>query len=319
MKILVTGAAGFLGSNLVDCLLGMGHEVIGVDNLCTGSISNLRQALASPKFQFVQQDVVSPLEFNCDGIFNLACPASPIQYQIDPVKTITTNVLGALNVLNLARKNNCRVLPASTSEGYGDPLVHPQSEEYWGNVNPIGPRACYDEGKRAAETLFTDYFNQYQVDIRIVRIFNTYGPRMAKDDGRVVSNFVVSSLQNSPLTIYGNGNQTRSFCYVSDLIDGLISVFFGPDYHKPVNLGSPYELTMIDLAMKVIAITNSKSTLELLPLPVDDPSRRKPDISKAREIFSWSPSISPEDGLKETAEYFARILKLEKSVESSSS
>jgi UDP-glucuronate decarboxylase len=224
---------------------------------------------------------------------------------------MTTNVLGALNVLELAKENGCRVLQASTSEVYGDPLVHPQPEEYWGNVNPIGPRSCYDEGKRAAETLFMDYFHQHNVNIRIVRIFNTYGPRMAKDDGRVVSNFIVSALQNLPLTIYGSGHQTRSFCYVSDLIEGLLSVFFGSDYHTPVNLGSPWELTMKDLASKIISITDSQSAIKMLPLPVDDPSRRKPDISKANTLFSWNPSTVPESGLLETVNYFRNVLELD--------
>lgn len=310
MRILVTGAAGFLGSHLCEELIAHGHEVIGVDNFYTGSRENLVNLLGNPRFELIRHDVTFPLYLEIQGIFNLACPASPIHYQKNPVQTMKTSVHGSINLLGLAKRTGARILQASTSEVYGDPEMHPQSESYWGNVNPIGPRSCYDEGKRAAETLFNDYHRQYGVDTRIVRIFNTYGPRMDVQDGRVVSNFIVSALSGSPITIFGNGEQTRSFCYVDDLIDGMIKFFFQEEFVGPMNLGSTFEFNMLDLARRVIRLTGSTSSIEFKPLPIDDPKQRQPDLSIASKIIGWKPHTEPEVGLQKTIEYFK--IKLEK-------
>lgn len=306
MRILVTGAAGFLGSHLSDALLKDGHEVLGVDNLYTGSKSNIQHLLNNHNFEFMRHDVTIPLFVEVDGIFNMACPASPVHYQRFPVQTIKTSVIGAVNLLGLAKRTGARILQASTSEVYGDPLVSPQTEGYWGNVNPIGIRSCYDEGKRAAESLFFDYHRQFGVDIAVARIFNTYGPRMALDDGRVVSNFIVQALKNEPITIYGDGQQTRSFCYVSDLILGLKSLFYlsGSDSTGPMNIGNPNEFTMLELAELIISLTDSKSKLTFKELPGDDPKQRKPDIEKARSALNWNPSIELEQGLILTIQEF---------------
>ena len=310
MKILVTGGAGFLGSHLVDRLISENHEVIAVDNFYTGSKLNVQHLRGNPNFELVRQDVTSPLNFEVDGIMNLACPASPVHYQKDPVQTIKTSVHGAINVLDLAHRLNCKVLQASTSEVYGDPSVSPQEESYWGNVNPIGIRACYDEGKRAAETLFFDFHRQFDVQIKVARIFNTYGPRMNFDDGRVVSNFIVQALRNEPITIYGDGSQTRSFCYVSDLIDGLVRLMFsGESITGPINIGNPIEFSMLQLAEMVIALTNSKSKLSFSELPSDDPRQRKPNIEKAKSQLKWIPSIELEEGLKKTIADFSTRMK----------
>ena len=300
MKILVTGGAGFLGSHLCDSLLNLGHEVISVDNYYTGSKKNIEHLRDNPRFEAIRHDVTIPIYLEVDGIFNLACPASPIHYQNDPVQTLKTSVHGAINLLGLAKRTNSRILQASTSEVYGDPEIHPQVESYWGRVNPIGIRACYDEGKRAAETLFFDYHRQHQVDIRVARIFNTYGPRMSLDDGRVVTNFIVQALRNEPLTVYGDGTQTRSFCFVSDLIDGLVSLFFTTDIFEPINLGNPVPITMLDLAAEIIEITNSSSEIVFKPLPQDDPKDRQPDISKAKEKLRWDPIIERKEGISTT-------------------
>lgn len=305
MKILVTGAAGFLGSHLCESLLFMGHQVIGLDNFYTGSSENIRNLKKIETFQFLEQDVTEDIDIPVDGIFNLACPASPIHYQRNPVATIRTSFLGALNMLENARRYDAKVLQASTSEVYGDPNLTPQPEEYWGNVNPIGIRSCYDEGKRAAETLFFDYHREYSTKIKIARIFNTYGPRMAVDDGRVVSNFIVQALRNEPITVYGDGQQTRSFCFVTDLVQGLISLFNSNDkIAGPINLGNPNEFTMLELAEKVIETTNSKSKIEHLALPKDDPKQRRPDIKKANQMLDWRPTIELREGLELTTEYF---------------
>ena len=308
MRILVTGGAGFLGSHLCDQLLAMGHEVVSVDNFYTGSPKNLAHLRDNPNFESIRHDVTIPLYLEVDGIFNLACPASPVHYQNDPVQTLKTNVHGAINILGLAKRTKARVLQASTSEVYGDPEVHPQVEEYWGRVNPIGIRACYDEGKRAAETLFFDYHRQYQVDIRVARIFNTFGPRMALNDGRVVTNFIAQALRGEAITIYGEGKQTRSFCYVSDLIDGLTSLFFAESIYQPINIGNPKPITMLELASEVVRLTNSKSEILFLPLPSDDPRDREPDIAKAKEFLNWEPKISRVEGLKRTIEDVQRQL-----------
>ena len=303
MRILVTGAAGFLGSHLVDRLLRDGHEVLGVDNLYTGSKANIEHLSGNSKFEFLRHDVTFPLYVEVDAIYNLASPASPVHYQRDPVQTIKTNVLGAVNMLGLAKRLGVPIFQASTSEVYGDPDVHPQPETYWGRVNPIGPRACYDEGKRAAEALFFDYHRQHQVQIRVARIFNTYGPRMAVDDGRVVSNFIVQALRGDNITIYGDGSQTRSFCYVDDLIDGFTRLM-NSRTTGPINLGNPNEFSMKELAELVIRISDSKSKIEFLDLPVDDPKQRQPDISLAKEILDWQPRLELEQGLLMTVEYF---------------
>ena len=308
MKILVTGGAGFLGSHLSEQLLRLGHEVICVDNFYTGSKENVEHLLDNPNFEIIRHDVTFPLYLEVDGIFNLACPASPIQYQRNPVQTFKTNVHGAINILGLAKRTNARVLQASTSEVYGDPNVSPQPESYWGHVNPIGIRSCYDEGKRAAETLFFDYHRQYGLDIRVARIFNTFGPRMATNDGRVVSNFIVQALENRDLTVYGDGSQTRSFCYVDDLISGLISLFFADDVHEPINLGNPESINMSELAKEIIQKTNSKSQIIFQSIPSDDPRRREPDIAKARKRLGWEPKISRSLGLDKTIEYFKKEL-----------
>ena len=310
MKLLVAGGAGFLGSNLCEELLKIGHEVIAVDNFITGSKKNIEHLQQFQDFSFINHDIIEYRDFKVDGIFNLACPASPPLYQKDPVRTVKTNVIGSTNLLELARKTNSRILQASTSEIYGDPKVSPQTEEYWGNVNPVGLRSCYDEGKRTAETLFMDFHRQYETDIRIARIFNTYGPRMAIDDGRVVSNFIVQSLTNKDLTIYGDGGQIRSFCYVDDLIIGLIKLFFKENCHHPINIGNPDPITMEDLAVEVIKLTKSKSKISHMPLPSDDPINRIPDISKAIDQLNWRPSINRSEGLKKTIEYFSKELKI---------
>lgn len=305
LRILVSGGAGFLGSHLVDHLLSQGHEVLCVDNLFTGTKQNIDHLHGNPLFEFIRHDITFPLFVEVDQIYNLACPASPIHYQHDPVQTTKTSVLGAINMLGLAKRLGCRILQASTSEVYGDPSVHPQPEGYWGNVNPIGPRSCYDEGKRCAETLFFDYERQHGVPIKVARIFNTYGPRMQPNDGRVVSNFVVQALSDRPITIYGDGSQTRSFCYVGDLIEGLFSLM-NSDEHVvgPVNLGNPAECTIKELAEKIIAATGSSSTLVERPLPSDDPRQRKPDITKASEQLRWVPTTSLDRGLERTIAYF---------------
>jgi UDP-glucuronate decarboxylase len=308
MRIVVTGAAGFLGSHLCERLLDNGHEVIGVDNFFTGSKKNIEPFVGNNKFEMIRHDITFPLYVECDVILNFACPASPVHYQRNPVETLKTNVHGAINMLGLAKRTGARILQASTSEVYGDPEVHPQPESYRGQVNTLGPRACYDEGKRAAETLFMDYNRQYKVDIRIVRIFNTYGPRMAIDDGRVVSNFIVSALRNEPIPIYGDGTQTRSFCYVDNLIDGILRMLWQDTSHGPINLGTNFEMTMIELAELVINLTRSKSKLVYLELPQDDPKQRRPDLTLAKNLLDWTPSTNPENGLKKTIEYFKSVI-----------
>ena len=308
MRILVTGGSGFLGSHLCEKLLEMEHEVICADNFFTGYKSNITHLLQNPRFELLRHDVTLPLYIEVDGIFNLACPASPLHYQSNPVQTFKTSVHGAINLLGLAKRTNARILQASTSEIYGDPEFSPQSEEYWGRVNPIGVRACYDEGKRAAETLFVDTHRSFNTDIRIARIFNTYGPRMALDDGRVVSNFIVQALQGRPITIYGDGSQTRSFCYVSDLIDGLISLFFKSEIHAPINLGNPFPISVRDLATEIISLTGSSSQIEHSALPGDDPVQRQPNIDKAEKLLGWRPLVSREEGLLKTIEYFKNLV-----------
>ena len=303
-RILVTGGAGFLGSHLCDKLIAEGHEVICLDNFFTGKKKNIAHLLSNPNFEIMRHDVIQPIYAEVDWIFNLACPASPVHYQRDPVRTIKTNVMGALNSLGCAKQNNARVLQASTSEVYGDPKVHPQPESYRGAVNPIGIRACYDEGKRTAETLFFDYHRQHGLDIRVVRIFNTYGPRMTANDGRVVSNFIVQALRGEDITIYGDGTQTRSFCYVDDLIDGIVKMMNAENFIGPVNLGNPGEFTMLELAELVLKLTGSKSKIIHQPLPQDDPTQRCPVIDLAREKLGWQPTVKLEDGLKLTIEYF---------------
>lgn len=307
MKLLVTGGAGFLGSHLSERLLNMGHEVVVVDNYFTGSKSNIQHLLGNPKFEVIRHDVTFPLYLEVEGIFNLACPASPVHYQKNPVQTFKTSVHGAINMLGLAKRTGARIFQASTSEVYGDPEISPQPEEYWGNVNPIGIRSCYDEGKRAAETLFYDYHRQYQLDIRIARIFNTYGPRMAKNDGRVVSNFITQALNNEPITIYGDGSQTRSLCYVDDLIEGIIKFFFTENVIGPINIGNPQPLTMKELAVEIIQYTNSKSEIISMPLPPDDPKQREPRIDNAKNLLGWSPTVSRKEGLSKTIDYFRSL------------
>jgi UDP-glucuronate decarboxylase len=310
MRILITGGAGFVGSHLSDRLLGVGHEVIAVDNFFTGSKRNIAHLVDNPHFELIRHDVTFPLYIEVDAIYNLASPASPIHYQRDPVQTTKTNVVGAINMLGLAKRLGVPIFQASTSEVYGDPEVHPQPESYWGKVNPIGPRACYDEAKRVAETLFFDYQRQHDLEIRVARIFNTYGPRMAADDGRVVSNFIVQALRGEPLTIYGDGSQTRSFCYVDDLISGFIALMNNEAGESgPVNLGNPGEFTMLELASLVIDMTASKSKLEHLALPQDDPKQRQPDISLAKSVLGWEPTVALKDGLARTIEYFDAQIK----------
>jgi UDP-glucuronate decarboxylase len=310
-RVLVTGGAGFLGSHLIDRLLARGHEVLCVDNLFTGTKRNIEHLHGQPRFEFMRHDVTFPLYVEVDEIYNLACPASPIHYQHDPVQTTKTSVHGAINVLGLAKRLKCRVLQASTSEIYGDPMQHPQPESYWGNVNPIGPRSCYDEGKRCAETLFFDYHRQHGLEIKVARIFNTYGPRMHQADGRVVSNFIVQALNGDPITIYGDGMQTRSFCYVDDLVDGLVRLMESPAaVTGPVNLGNASEFTMRELAELVLAETGSSSPIVMHPLPQDDPKQRKPDITVAQQLLGWSPSVPLHEGLKATVAYFRELLAL---------
>lgn len=308
-KVLVTGGAGFLGSHLCDRLVESGHDVICVDNLFTGSKRNIEHLLGMTNFEFLRHDVTFPLYLEVDEIYNLACPASPIHYQYDPVQTLKTSVHGAINILGLAKRTGAKVFQASTSEVYGDPTVHPQPESYWGNVNPIGVRSCYDEGKRCAETLFFDYHRQHQVRVKVARIFNTYGPRMHPADGRVVSNFIVQALRNEPITIYGDGSQTRSFCFVDDLVDGFLAMMASHDeLVGPMNLGNPYEFTMLELASLVISVTGSGSELVYQPLPQDDPRQRQPNISLANRELGWAPSIALEDGLERTVRYFRSVL-----------
>lgn len=306
MRILITGGAGFIGSHLCERLLGEGNEVLCLDNFFTGRRENIFHLLDNPRFELIRHDVTEPILLEVDQIYNLACPASPVHYQYNPVKTVKTSVMGAINMLGLAKRVRARILQASTSEVYGDPLIHPQKEDYWGNVNPIGLRSCYDEGKRLAETLMTDYHRQNNVDIRIARIFNTYGPRMLEDDGRVVSNFIVQALRGDPLTLYGEGEQTRSFCYVDDLIEGLIRLMNVEGLHDPVNLGNPGEFTIKQLAEEVIKTCESKSGFTYLPLPADDPRQRKPDITKAQTSLGWNPTIPLREGLKKTVEDFRK-------------
>jgi UDP-glucuronate decarboxylase len=304
MRIAVTGGAGFLGSHICDALIKKGHEIYCVDNLYTGSKSNIEHLLSDKNFDFIPHDVTFPLYLEVEGIFNMACPASPVHYQRNPVQTLKTSVHGAINLLGLAKRTGARILQASTSEIYGDPEVSPQNEDYWGRVNPIGIRACYDEGKRAAETLFFDTHRQFGTDIRVARIFNTFGPRMAADDGRVVSNFIVQALKGEDITIFGSGTQTRSFCYVDDLVDGLIKLFFSDAIHVPVNLGNPKPITMNQLANEIIELTESKSKVVQKGLPSDDPTNREPDITRAKKLLSWEPKIEREEGLKKTISYF---------------
>ena len=304
MRILVTGGAGFIGSHLCERLIGEGHDVICLDNFFTGRRENIFPLLDNPRFELVRHDVIEPILLEVDQIYNLACPASPIHYQYNPVKTVKTNVMGTINMLGLAKRVKARILQASTSEIYGDPLVHPQTEEYWGNVNPIGLRSCYDEGKRLAETLMMDYHRQNNVDTRIARIFNTYGPRMLENDGRVVSNFVVQALRGEPLTLYGEGNQTRSFCYVDDLVEGLIRLMNADGLHQPVNLGNPREFTIKQLGEQVMKICGKQSEFKFLPLPEDDPRQRQPDITIAQRVLGWSPTVPLSQGLERTVQYF---------------
>ena len=309
-RILVTGGAGFLGSHLCDRLVSYGFDVICLDNFFTGSKQNIYHLLKEPNFELIRHDVTLPIYIEVDEIYNMACPASPIYYQKDPIQTTKVNVLGAINMLGMAKRVNAKILQASTSEIYGDPEEHPQKESYWGRVNPIGPRSCYDEGKRCAETLFFDYYQQNDVNIRVVRIFNTYGPRMSIDDGRVISNFIVQALRGEDLTIYGDGSQTRSFCYVDDLIEGLFRMMNGrDDFIGPVNLGNRDEYSILKLAEKIIAMTGSQSKITSCPLPENDPVRRKPDISLAGEKLDWSPATPLDEGLKRTIEYFSGVLK----------
>jgi UDP-glucuronate decarboxylase len=305
MRVLVTGGAGFLGSHLCEKLIELNHEVIALDNMYTGSKAKIFSLLDNPNFELIRQDVTEPLNFEVDGIMNLACPASPVHYQKFPVQTIKTSVLGAINVLDLATRLSIPVFQASTSEVYGDPAISPQNEEYWGHVNPIGIRACYDEGKRSAETLFFDFHRQFGTNIKVARIFNTYGPKMSFNDGRVVSNFIVQALKNEPISIYGDGNQTRSFCYVSDLIEGFIKLMFSDEsISGPINLGNPREFTMLELAEKIIIATNSSSKIQFFDLPQDDPKQRKPDISKAQTLLGWNPKVELEKGLELTVSEF---------------
>jgi len=311
-RVLVTGGAGFLGSHLCEQLLQAGAEVLCVDNYFTGRRANIAHLLQHPLFEAMRHDVTVPLFVEVDAIFNLACPASPIHYQFDPVATTKVSVHGAINMLGLAKRLKCRILQASTSEVYGDPSVHPQPETYWGHVNPIGPRACYDEGKRCAETLFFDYRRQHNLPIKVMRIFNTYGPRMHENDGRVVSNFIVQALKGQPITIYGSGEQTRAFCYVDDLIDGAMSLMkTDVDVTGPINIGNPGEFTMIQLAETIVKLINSSSKIEHLPLPQDDPKQRRPDITLARNTLGWEPKVQLEEGLKKTIAYFERQLRLQ--------
>jgi UDP-glucuronate decarboxylase len=316
MRILVTGGAGFIGSHLCERLLNSGHDVLCLDNFFTGRRANILHLHDNPHFELIRHDVIEPVLLEVDQIYNLACPASPIHYQYNPVKTVKTNVMGMINMLGLAKRVRARILQASTSEVYGDPLIHPQREEYWGNVNPIGVRSCYDEGKRLAETLMMDYHRQNHVDIRIARIFNTYGPRMLENDGRVVSNFIVQALRNQPLTIYGKGDQTRSFCYVDELVSALILLMNTDGVDGPVNLGNPREFTIKQLADEVIRLSGSASVVEHLPLPQDDPKQRQPDISRAQALLNWTPQIELSQGLQKTIAYFKGQINSEQTADS---
>ena len=308
-RVLVTGGAGFLGSFLCEQLIQQGHDVLALDNLFTGNKRNIAHLLDNRNFEFIRHDVVEPILLEVDWIFNLACPASPVHYQYNPVKTIKTSILGAINMLGLAKRVKARILQASTSEIYGDPEVHPQTEDYWGSVNPIGPRSCYDEGKRVAETLMSDYRRQNGVDTRIIRIFNTYGPRMHPEDGRVVSNFIVAALRNEPLVLYGDGQQTRSFCYVSDLIEGILRMMQQENCPEPINLGNPGEFTIRELAEQVVELTNSRSQITYQPAREDDPGRRRPNIQLAREQLDWEPTVPLKEGLRHTIHYFDELLR----------
>ncbi len=309
-RALVTGGAGFIGSHLCERLIAQGQEVLCIDNFYTGTRANVSHLLREPLFELMRHDVTFPLYVEVDRIYNLACPASPIHYQFDPVQTTKTSVHGAINMLGLAKRVKATILQASTSEVYGDPKVHPQREDYWGNVNPIGPRSCYDEGKRCAETLFFDYHRQHRLSIKVARIFNTYGPRMHPNDGRVVSNFIVQALKGEDITVYGKGLQTRSFCYVTDLVEALLALMgTEAEFTGPINLGNPTEFTMLELAEKVLKMTGSRSTIVFKPLPPDDPTQRQPDITLARQKLSWEPKVALEDGLRETIDYFKRIVK----------
>ena len=309
MRILVTGGAGFIGSHLCDRLLTEGHEILCLDNFFTGRKANIKDFLRNPMFELIRHDIIQPIILEVDRIYHLACPASPVHYQYNPVKTIKTNVIGTYNMLGLAKRVKARILLASTSEVYGDPAVHPQQEDYWGNVNPIGVRSCYDEGKRVAETFAMDYHRQSGVDVKIVRIFNTYGPNMLRNDGRVVSNFIIQALSGDDITVYGDGSQTRSFCYVDDLVEGMVRMMDTDGFTGPLNLGNPEEYTILDLAKKIIEMTGSKSRIIYKPLPSDDPTQRQPDISRAGEQLGWKPAISVDEGLKRTIEYFRKELK----------
>ena len=309
MRILITGGAGFIGSHLTERLLRDNHEVVAIDNFFTGSRDNVKKFLDNKNYEIIRHDVTVPFSAEVDMIFNLACPASPVHYQRFPVQTLKTSLLGSINMLELAREKNARIIQASTSEVYGDPNISPQVESYWGNVNPIGIRACYDEGKRASEALFFDYYRQFKVDIKVARIFNTYGPNMALNDGRVVSNFIVQALQNMPITMYGDGLQTRSFCFVSDLVDGLFKLAFSDQkVQGPINLGNPKEFTMLQLAELIIELTSSNSKIEFKPLPSDDPKQRKPDISTAQQELTWNPTIELRQGIEASVEYFKTAL-----------
>ncbi|HET6460941.1 MAG TPA: UDP-glucuronic acid decarboxylase family protein [Syntrophales bacterium] len=308
-RILITGGAGFLGSHLCDRLIAQGNDVLCLDNFFTGSKENIAHLLANPRFELIRHDIINPIFLEIDEIYNLACPASPVYYQCNAIKTVKTNVMGAINTLGMAKRLNAKILQASTSEVYGDPDVHPQKEDYWGRVNPIGPRSCYDEGKRAAECLMMDYHRQNNVKVKIARIFNTYGPRMALKDGRVISNFVVQAIKGENITVYGNGSQTRSFCYVDEMIDGLVRLMESDDaFFGPVNLGNPDEFTILDLAKTVIGMTGNRSKIVFRPLPQDDPMQRNPDISLARKVLGWQPRVKLEEGLVRTIEYFRKVI-----------
>jgi len=308
-RILVTGGAGFLGSHLCDRLVEEGHDTICLDNFFTGTKQNIRQLLSSPNFELIRHDLVQPIFLEADEVYNLACPASPVHYQFNPVKTVKTSVMGSINMLGLAKRVGAKILQASTSEVYGNPTVHPQKEDYWGNVNTIGPRSCYDEGKRCAETLFFDYHRQNGVNIRVLRIFNTYGPRMHPNDGRVISNFIVQALKGKDITVFGDGSQTRSFCYLDDMIEGMVRMMNAPDdFTGPVNLGNPGEFTILELAEKVIALTGSRSRIIFEPLPQDDPLKRRPDITLAKERLGWEPTVDLDQGLEKTIGYFRDVL-----------
>lgn len=308
MRVLVTGGAGFIGSHLCETLLNLGNEVVCLDNFFTGTKKNISHLLDCHSFELIRHDITEPILLEVDRIYNLACPASPVHYQYNPVKTVKTSVMGTINLLGMAKRVKARMLQASTSEVYGDPQVHPQTEDYWGNVNPIGIRSCYDEGKRVAETLMMDYHRQNGVDVRIIRIFNTYGPKMAENDGRVVSNFITQALRGDDITVYGKGNQTRSFCYVSDLVDGIIRMMDCNGFTGPVNLGNPAETTILEFAEKIIKLTGSNSKIIFKPLPADDPKQRQPDISLAGEKLGWKPVVSVDDGLKKTIDYFSSLM-----------